>query len=309
MKLKTLNALRVIQQSGSLRAAAQTLNLTQPALTVAIRQLEDELGVQLLERTNRGVRASRYGEQLLEHAERILGEVERARQHIAHMRGQWTGTVRFSASPASSMTIVPLALQSFFRDHPEVRVECSYGVFPNVAPQLRSDALDFALTPVAERDLHTDLVCEPLFAGEVLIVCRQGHPLRAATRLPQLRDVSWVYATPSPGPGAVIERVFRQHDLPHPNVAMVCESLLVLLGVVARTDHMTTLPAGFFRQMRPAWPLQAVPIPDLLPDLAVHIVRRREASPTPVVQDLLGWIRHYASTGNGAEPSVAPARG
>ncbi|MEZ5658278.1 MAG: LysR family transcriptional regulator [Burkholderiaceae bacterium] len=124
MKLKTLHALRVVQQSGSLRAAAQALNITQPALTVAIRQLEDELGVRLLERTNRGVRASSYGEQLLEHAERILGEVERARQHIAHMRGQWTGTVRFSASPASSMVLVPRALESFFGEHPEVRVEC-----------------------------------------------------------------------------------------------------------------------------------------------------------------------------------------
>ncbi|MEZ5658277.1 MAG: LysR substrate-binding domain-containing protein [Burkholderiaceae bacterium] len=109
--------------------------------------------------------------------------------------------------------------------------------------------------------------------------------------------MSRVFATPSPGPGSVIERVLRQRGLPPPNVAMVCESLLVLLGVISRTDHMTTLPATFFRQTRQAWRLTEVPIPDLLPRLDVHVLRRREASTTPVAQALLSWIRHHAAHG------------
>lgn len=306
MKIQTLHALRTVRRLGSLRAAARELNVTQPALTVAIRQLEDELGVRLLERNNTGVRPTIFGTRLIEHAERILGEVERARQHIAHMRGEWTGTVRFSASPASSVSIVPLALRSFARKHPGVRIECSDGVYPSVAARIRSDSLDFALTPVSDRHLDSDLISEPLFTGQVVIACRIDHPLRSARTLDALQAVSWVDATPSPGPGAVMEKAFGQAGLRAPEVAMICESLLTLLGVIAGTDHMAALPETFFQQIRGAWPIQALDMTDPLPVLEVRVLRRKDAPMTPVAQGLLGWIRYHAERASGTAAQNRP---
>ena len=100
MRIQTLRAISCVHEFGSLRAAAEQLHMSQPALTLAVQQLESELGCHLLVRTKRGVSLTRFGLALLPRASLIVSESVRVQEEMAQMRGDWVGRVRLASSPA-----------------------------------------------------------------------------------------------------------------------------------------------------------------------------------------------------------------
>lgn len=294
MKLQTLQALARVEELGSIRAAAASLHLSQPALTTAIQQLEEELLAPLLVRTKQGATLTTFGRAFMRHARVILSESQRAREEIGQLRGHWEGTVRFSTSPAVALALLPLALQAFSRKFPNVQVQCRDGLYPGITPLLRDGSLDFGLTPVHKPALEPDLAAEPLFQTEIVIACHRAHPLREATSLAQLAACAWVYSSESRGPGAVVEEAFATAGLAPPRRAMVCESFLALPGIVARSEFMATIPRTVFEMNAFRHDLHLVPVTDPLPRPTVCVVRRHDLPLTPATLDLIGWIRHFA---------------
>lgn len=290
-----MQALVLIEELGSIRATAQAMSLTQPALTAAIQQLEAELKAPLLVRSRTGVTFTNFGQAFLRHAKLIVAQSRRAQDEIAQLRGHWECTVRMAVSPAIGLGLLPQALRQFTLQHPNVKVHCRDGLYPNIAPVIRDGTLDFALTPVHRVDLESDLVAEPLYSSQVVIVSGVSHPLSRATRLKQLQDCDWVLSSPSRGPGAIIEEAFQKSGLPAPKVKMLCESFLALPAVVAASDHwMTTMPRVLFENSPFKEQLCMVPIQDTLPSPLICTVRRHDLPLTPAAMQLVGWIQHYA---------------
>jgi LysR family transcriptional regulator of abg operon len=295
MRLPTMQALVLIEELGSIRAAAQAMNLTQPALTAAIQQLEAELKAPLLVRSRQGVSFTNFGQAFLRHAKLMVAQSRRAQDEIAQLRGHWEGTVRMAVSPAIGLGLLPQAMRQFAQQHPNVRVHCRDGLYPSISPVIRDGTLDFALTPVHRVDLESDLVAEPLYSSEVVIVASPSHPLSRATRLKQLQDCDWVLSSPSRGPGAIIEEAFQQENLAPPKVKMLCESFLALAAVVAASqDWMTTMPRILFENTAFRDQLCVLPIKDKLPSPLICTVRRHDLPLTPAAMQLVGWIQHYA---------------
>ncbi len=295
MRLPTLQALVFIEELGSIRAAAQKMNLTQPALTAAIQQLEAELKAPLLVRSRTGVTFTNFGRAFLPHAKLMVAQSRRATDEIAQLRGHWEGTVKVAVSPAIGLGLLPLALRQFTQQHPNVKVHCQDGLYPNIAPAIRDGTLDFALTPVHRVDLESDLVAQPLYASEVVIVAGVSHPLSRATRLAQLQDCDWVMSSNSRGPGALIEEAFQKAGLAPPRVKMLCESFLALPAVVAESDQwLTTMPSILFDLCPFRERLCVIPIQDELPSPLICTVRRHDLPLTPAALELVGWIHHYA---------------
>jgi DNA-binding transcriptional LysR family regulator len=95
-----MQALLHIEELGSIRSAAQTMNMTQPALTAAIQNLEAELSAPLLVRSRQGVTFTNFGQAFLRHAKLMVTQSRRARDEIAQLRGDWVGSVKMAISPA-----------------------------------------------------------------------------------------------------------------------------------------------------------------------------------------------------------------
>lgn len=290
-----MQALVFIEELGSIRAAASSMNLTQPALTAAIQQLESELQAPLLVRSRQGVTFTHFGQAFLKHAKLMVAQSRRAQDEISQLRGHWEGTVKMAVSPAISLGLLPQALQQFTSQYPNVKVHCRDGLYPGITPALRDGTLDFALTPVHRVDLENDLVAEPLYASQVVIVCSVRNPCAQATRLEQLQDCDWVLSSPSRGPGAVIEEAFRKVGLGAPRVKMLCESFLALPAVVAASDQwVTTMPQILYENCAMQDRLCVVPINDELPRPLICTVRRHDLPLTPAALQLVGWVQHYA---------------
>lgn len=294
MKIQTLAALLHIEALGSIRAAAAATHVSQPALTQAIQQLEEELGAQLLIRSPSGISFTDYGRAVLRHARLMVTETQRVREEIAQIRGDGAGHIRLAASPAISLSLLPQALRSFTKTYPSVRVHCIDGVSPMVHPALRSGALDFALTPVRADELETGLVTEWLCEREIVVAAHRDNPLHRARSLSELVQARWVHATPSNGPGAAIDALFIQEGLEPPTPVMVCESLLALPEIVRDTDFVTTLPEALFQRVSQSHGLCQIQLTEPLPKLQIAILRMEHLPLTPIAHELLGWVRQVA---------------
>ena len=294
MKIQTLRALLHIEALGSIRAAAAASHVSQPALTQAIQQLEEDLGAQLLIRSPTGIVFTEYGRAVLRHARLMVSETQRVKEEISQMRGDGGGHIRLAASPAMSLSLLPQALRPFTRKFPHVRVHCIDGVSPMVHPALQSGALDFALTPVREDELETGLVAEWLCEREIVVAAHVDNPLHQVRSLAELKRARWVHATPSNGPGAVIDALFLKAGLEPPIPVMVCESLLALPEIVRDTDLVTTLPEVLFRRVCQSHGLRQIQLAEPLPTLRIAILRKEHIPLTPVVHELLGWLRQAA---------------
>ena len=128
MRLPTLQALVLIEELGSIRAASSAINVTQPALTAAIQQLENELQAPLLVRSRKGVTFTNFGQAFLKHAKLMVAQSRRAQDEIAQLRGHWEGTVKMTVSPAIGLGLLPQALNQFTKQHPKVKVHCRDGL-------------------------------------------------------------------------------------------------------------------------------------------------------------------------------------
>src|SRR5688572_4235936 len=192
MRLNQIRDFVAVIEAGSLRAAARSLGLSQPAITKSLRQLEEELHVQLLQRNARGAAPTRAGMAFLARARAIQAELRRAEEDLAGFRGGSSGAVAFGIAPAACMLIVPDAVTQFRRRFPHAAVRIVEGVSTALLPQVRDGTLDFL---VGQRPLEKPAVplrFKPLFRTPLVVIGRQGHPLRKARSLRELLDAPWL---------------------------------------------------------------------------------------------------------------------
>jgi LysR family transcriptional regulator, carnitine catabolism transcriptional activator len=121
--VRQLRAFVAVYHAGQVSAAAEQLALTQPAVTVLLRQLEDKLGVKLFDRSTRALRRTEAAVEALGYAERALAELEALGTSMAELAGARRGRVRIAATSTVAQTLLPGVLRSFLDGHPEVKVE------------------------------------------------------------------------------------------------------------------------------------------------------------------------------------------
>jgi DNA-binding transcriptional LysR family regulator len=183
MSLDHLRALQAVARFGSFSRAAVHLRLSQPAVSMQIRQLEDGLGARLLERAGPRVRPTAAGWLLLEHAERALDELARGVERVHGLRGVVAGPVRLGTGTAISMYLLPPLLRMLRARHPSVDLVVTTGTSPDVVRAVAEADLDVGVVslPVQRREL----VVAPFVTDEFVAIAAPRHwrtraPLDAA---------------------------------------------------------------------------------------------------------------------------------
>ena len=287
MRLQHLHLLLTIVQTGSLRASALALNVTQPALTKALRQLEEEFGASLVLRTPKGVRLTPAGELLAARAGTVVRELARAREEVAWHTQHADASVTVGVSPAAAILLAPGTVARFGARWPQVRVRVVDSLYPRVLAQVRSGELDLAVGPLPPEGVGRDLVVQPLFDSQHVIAARRGHPLGQCTQLAELADAAWVLTGPAGGPGDPAHLHFEARGLRAPKVQLECESFSTLLALMPALDVVGVMPRGFFERYGPRIDLVALPIEDVLPATTIHVLSRADGPLTLPAQRLL----------------------
>jgi DNA-binding transcriptional LysR family regulator len=173
MELAQLRTLRAVARTLNFTRAAEQLNLTQSAVSHQLKALEGELGEPLFARARRGVRLTEAGQTALEHAERILEEVEALRQRLTGKGGGPAGRVKAAAATQAFVYLFVPLFEEFMRGHPgvEVAFRATTGTDQTVADILGGAAdVGFASLPV-----YSPLVTQELFEDELLVVVGHAH--------------------------------------------------------------------------------------------------------------------------------------
>jgi DNA-binding transcriptional LysR family regulator len=155
VQLAHLQTLGTVARHGSFSRAARELRLTQPAVSMQVRQLEQELGLPLLERVGKRTFTTKAGELLLAHAGRAMQELERGLELVQQLRGIVAGRVRLGTSASFSIYLLPSALRRFRARYPQTELVVVTGNAPEITRAVVGNELDVGIVslPVREREL------------------------------------------------------------------------------------------------------------------------------------------------------------
>src|SRR5687768_15870287 len=177
LKTRHLSLLLHLHEHRSVLRAAEAANMTQPAASKLLSEMEGILGVPLFERHARGVEPTWYGQVLIRRARAALSEIGRAHDEIAAMRSGRMGQAAIGTVVNPGTTLVPQAIAAVKRDFPDIliRVEMDYSR-PLVA-KLLDGQLDIVIGRILGPEGAGDLEFEPLADEPHSVIVRAGHPL------------------------------------------------------------------------------------------------------------------------------------
>lgn len=303
MKLSQIRDVVAVAEHGSLRSAARRLNQAQSAITRSIRELEHDLGVTLFERRTSGAVLTPAGEAFVRRARGIQLDLQRAREELEQIRGGVSGSVSLGLSTAAHIALLPRVVQPFRRRFPNVKLTIAEGLFPSFSTELQDGKLDLYVGPVASSAHQVDLVVEPLFENQLIVVARQGHALSFATSIAELTGAEWVASAITFDAEAGLHPIFEQSGLPSPRVVAKTETALSTIALVASSDLLALFP----RQWRPLLAatqlVQKLPIREDLRAAPICVTYRVRLPLTPAAEHLCDLLKRAALSQ--ADPATA----
>lgn len=296
MDIRSVDYVLAVADHGSLRAAAAAIGITQPALTKAIRRMEDETGVRLFDRTARGVRPTIYGDAILRHARNLRASLRASRAEIAALRAGAAGNVRIGAGPSWERAVLPQAIAAFRAERPEVRIHVLGGTDDALKVRLREGALDFVLAATPDSPaIEPDLEWQTLQTDSYCVIAARQHPLRRRRAIPlaALAAYPWIL------PGAhslMVQRLhglFRAHGLAAPNPAIETDIVVLRHQLLATGPYVSFSAAGLVRELRDRSIIH-LDVPAALNARAAGVITRRGMEPSPAAAALIATIGRAA---------------
>jgi DNA-binding transcriptional LysR family regulator len=210
MDTRQLAAFCAVVERKSFSQAAERLGVTQPAVSLQIRSLEQRLGRQLLDRSGRRVEPTEAGRRLYASAQRVLAAEEHLLEELdADDEGAITGTLELGASTGPGGTVVPLLLCEFQEQHPDVRVRLTVSDTQTVVDRVAERELELGIVGAGRR--HRGVAFEPFFSDEVVLACPAGHRFAGKTvSLDDLKGEKLIVMQDGAGVRQVIEDELRK---------------------------------------------------------------------------------------------------
>jgi DNA-binding transcriptional LysR family regulator len=291
LDVRRLRVLREVIARGSFSAAADSLHLSQSAVSQQIAVLEREVGIPLLERTSDGPKLTSAGEALMEHADAVMCRLEEAERELAQIAGLEAGRLRLSSFPTASATLMTRALSIFRQRFPKVELEFTEDETEESYPALKRGDLDLAVVfdyPAFPLDFSRDVEAELIYEEPMHVALPPGHPLAAAksVRIADLADEDWLCgALPSSCRFQVIN-LCRDAGF-EPRISFQSEDYSVIKRFVAGGLGVTVLP-----ELAGGDPgIEVRPVRGQKPIRRLYAVTRETEARPPAAEQMLGILR------------------
>lgn len=187
-----LHQLRIfvaVARLGNFTRAAERLSLSQPSLSLHVRQLEQDLRVRLFDRSTRSVTLTRAGDDFLPIAERLLDDFQSAVAAVTDLAARRRGRVAVAVLPSVAAELLPRAIALLRARHPDVSVSLRDDVAEHIPARVRSGEVDFGLGAIDSVD--ADISGSALISDELIAVLPPAHPLANASKTISATKTSW----------------------------------------------------------------------------------------------------------------------
>lgn len=295
---RRIRAFIALTEQHHMPSVAESLGVTQPAVSIAVRQMEDSIGVALFERTARGMIPTAAGSALALRLKRALAEIRHAVADIGSLHGVTQGTITVGALPLGRTRLLPESIAAVVARYPGLRIATMEGSFEALAASLRAGDIDFILGALRPVEYASDLAGEPLADDELGIVCRRNHPWAKRARIPahDLALARWVLPRVNTPNRTLFERALTERGLPPPDVVVETSDLAVLRGVLLNSDLLTAISPRQLSYELSAELLTLLPIPLADTRRVIGITRRSDSLASPGAKVLMEEIARRCPT-------------
>lgn len=268
--------------------AAKAVNITQPALSRIIRNMEARHGVRLFERTSTGVVLSQAGEALMPHARMLLFELEGAADKLRAFRGLSKGVVRVGAVAAVVETILAPAIAKLHASAPHLQIKVVKSHDDILFSALIGNEIDLVISADTHDSDQIYAVAECLFEDAYRVFCSNGHPLlgRALT-LSDVLPGNWALPPSQSTPRKVFDDVVRRHGMPRPNVVVETISPTIMIACAKHSEILGWLPNPVLSSAFSAGFVQKLDIVELEIVRKFYLFRRSKGLLAPAAQALV----------------------
>ncbi len=245
LRLRDLETLIAVVQAGAMRKASGGLHRSEPAVSKALRELEDALGLPLLERGRSGVLPTVYGEALVRRSKSLIDELDGALRELAHLADPASGEVRLGCPETLHAGLVGASIERLLRDRPRMRFVLELGQANDLVAQfLLERRVDVVIARPPPVPLPAEVHGEPLFNDRLQIVVDPAHPLARRRRigLPDLHRAHWILSRVETTNVSPVSRAFAAHGLPLPPLMLVSGSLSLRYNLLATGRFVTCVP-------------------------------------------------------------------
>ncbi|WP_434152900.1 LysR substrate-binding domain-containing protein [Klebsiella variicola] len=292
IRLRHLHTFVAVAQQGTLGRAAETLNLSQPALSKTLNELEQLTGTRLFERGRLGAQLTLVGEQFLTHAVKVLDALNSAGQALNRKEGLNNDIVRIGALPTAALGILPTVIGQFHKQQKDITLQVATMNNTMLLAGLKSGEIDIGIGRMSDPDLMSGLNYELLFLESLKLVVRPGHPLLQET-VTLSRVMEWPVVVSPKGtvPRQNAETLLQSQGCKMPAGCIETLSASLSRQLTVDFDYVWFVPSGAVKEDLRRGVLSALPIATQGAGEPIGILTRVDATLTPGTQTLLSAIR------------------
>lgn len=298
LKTRQLLLLVALAEEGNIHRAAQVLNMTQPAASKLLKDLEDVLEVPLFDRLPRGMRPTWYGETLIRHARVALASLNQAHDEVEALKAGRFGQVSVGSITAPGLVLLPAAVARVKQEHPSLRVSLQIETSDVLMERLSHGKLDMLVARLFAQHDKTDLRYEVLAEEPVSAITRPGHPLQGVANL-SLRDplnAGWIV----PPSGSILrhrfELMFQEVGLEPPVNIIETSALLFITKMLQQSDMIGVVATDVAKYYASHGIVSILPMTLPCQMDAFGIITRTDRLLSPAAKVMLRALKSSAAT-------------
>lgn len=286
IRLRHLHTFVAVAQQGTLGRAAETLNLSQPALSKTLNELEQLTGTRLFERGRLGAQLTLVGEQFLTHAVKVLDALNSAGQALNRKEGLNNDIVRIGALPTAALGILPTVIGQFHKQQKDITLQVATMNNTMLLAGLKSGEIDIGIGRMSDPELMSGLHYELLFLESLKLVVRPGHPLLQET-VTLSRVMEWPVVVSPKGtvPRQNAEALLQSQGCKMPAGCIETLSASLSRQLTVDFDYVWFVPSGAVKDDLRRGVLTALPIATQGAGEPIGILTRVDATLTPEYAD------------------------
>jgi len=303
LKLRDLHVFFTVAQCGTMAKAALQLGVSQPAVSEVIADLENALGVRLLDRRSQGVDPTVYGNALRKRCIAVFDELKQGIRDIEFLADSTVGELRIGCGESISAAILPPIIQRFTRQFPGVVLDVHDDVStPTFPPKLHERSIDLALvrggSAFAAGQYADDFNVEILLDDELVIAVGQQSrwARRRKIELAELADESWILTAPDATNYKAVAEAFLACGVAAPKVRLKTISVLLRTHLLTTGEFVTVFPKSVLRIYGNRLGLKILPIELPKRPWPVILVTLKNRTLSPVVERFVECAREVAKT-------------
>ncbi|MBB4187751.1 LysR family transcriptional regulator [Sinorhizobium terangae] len=285
--------LAAVVKAGGVTEGAALLGLSQPAVSRTLSMLERRVGEPLFIKGRRPLQPTPLGRALADHGQIMLSASRKASDTVESFRVGHSGVVRLGGTPFFMDGLIASMIAEFQNLYPDVRVDQTYGYFPDLRAALKADQIDLAICPIDILDEGSGLEFQQILPGRNVVACRVTHPL-LMKRKPQpahLLEFPWIAPPPGSPLLADLRSMLLSFGATEIKIRYSGGSLMSVVNYMKAADALTILPHSVVFALRNQKSITALPISIPHPERALGLLKRSDAPRTPAVDQFARHVR------------------